>query len=86
MKGLAELNLQGCVWEDSYQSPSYCGAVPVKPNHLAFLPAVDFSISRKSLFIFLAQAFGPFFKEWKEKLIVIYVRNYISHKAIRKKY
>lgn len=55
-------------------------AVAVKPHHLAFSPAVDFSISRKSLFIFLAQDFGPFFNEGEKKLIVIYVRNYISHK------
>lgn len=41
MKGLAELNYWGCVWEDGYQSTSYFGAVPVKPDHLAFLPAVD---------------------------------------------
>lgn len=80
MKGLAELNHWGCVWEDGYQSTSYFGAVPVKPDHLAFLPAVDFYISRKSLFIFLAWAFGPVFKDWKKKLVVIYVRNYISHK------
>lgn len=50
-------------------------AVPVKPDHLAFSPALDFPISRKSLFIFLAQAFGPFFRDWKKKLIVTYVRN-----------
>lgn len=87
MKGLAELNYWSCVWEDGYQSTSYCGTVPVKLDHLAFLPAVNFSISRKSLFIFLARVFGPFFKVWKKKLIVICVKNYISHKqAIRNKY
>lgn len=58
--------------------------VAVKHHHFAFSPAVDFSISRKSLFIFLAQALGPFFNEGKKKLVVIYVRNYVSHKeAIR---
>lgn len=70
MNGLTELNYHG---GGRYWSTSYCGAVPVKPGRLVFLPAVDFSVSRKSSYIFLARAFGIFVKEWNKKLTVIYV-------------
>lgn len=52
----------------SYWSMLQCDAVPVRPNALAFLPAVDFFVSRKSLYIFLAHAFGPFGEEWNKKV------------------
>lgn len=58
-----------------YWSTLFCGAAPVEPGALVFLPAVNYSVSRKSLYIFLAQAFRPFVKEWNKNLIAISVRN-----------
>lgn len=70
-----------------YWSTLFCGAAPVEPDALVFLPAVNFSISRKLLYIFLAQAFKLFVKEWNKNLTAISIRNWVSHKqAVRNKY